>query len=55
MLSKSELLILSDFKIGYKDWRIGGLSCDEDVDEDAEFEDLDGIFLQIAGKDTRSF
>ena len=24
---KSEVLILSDFKIGYKDGRIGGLSC----------------------------
>ena len=25
------------------------------VNEDVEFEDLDGIFLQIAGTDTRSF
>ena len=49
--SKSEVLILSLFKIGYKDGRIGGLSCD--VDED--FEKWYGISLQLAGIDTRSF
>ena len=48
-----EVLILSEFKIGYKDWRIGGLSCDVDVDVD--FEELEGRFLQIVGRDTLSF
>ena len=49
--SKSEVLILSLFKIGYKDGRIGGLSCDVDVDEDKS----DGICLQLAGIYSRSF
>ena len=51
LFSKLEVLILSESKIGYKDWRIGGLSCD--VDED--FEQLDGEFSQMTGSDTRSF
>ena len=65
--SKSEVLILSLSKIGYKDWRIGGLSCnvDEDEDEDVDvdvdvdkgvdFDKLDGIYLQLSGIDTRPF
>ena len=61
MSSKSEVLILSWSKIGYKDGRIGELSCDVDEDEDedlevdVEFEKLDGIYLQLSGIDTRSF
>ena len=38
LFSKSKVLILSEFKIGYKDLRIGGLSCDVDVDVE---EDVD--------------
>ena len=51
LFSKSEVLILSLSKIGYKDGRIGGLSCDVDAD----FEQLDGECLHIAGSDTGSF
>ena len=46
--SNLEILILSLFKIGYIDWRIGGLSYDVDVD----FEELEGTFLRITGTDT---
>ena len=53
LFSKSEILISSESKIGYKVWRIGGLSCDVDVDVD--FEQLEGSFLQITKVDTRSF
>ena len=57
LFSKSDVLILSDSKIGYKDWRIGWLSCNVDVDEDVDvdFEKLDGIYLQIVGIDARLF
>ena len=50
MSSKSEVLILSWSKIGYKDGRIGGLSCDIDVfvdvnvDVDIDFEQLEEVF-----------
>ena len=49
--SKLEVFILSESKIGYKVWRIGGLSYDIDVD----FEQLEGACLQITGTDTQSF
>ena len=61
LTSKLEVLILSLPNIGYKDGSIGGLSCDVDVDEDVDvdadvdFEQLEEVFLQIAGTDTRSF
>ena len=63
LFSKSEVLILSELKIGYKDWIIGGLSCDVDadveedvdVDVDADSEELEGNVLQKAGTDTLSF
>ena len=57
LISKSEVLILSLSKIGYKDGRIGGLSCDVDVDVDVvvDFEKLDGICLQLVGIDKHSF
>ena len=56
LFCKSKVLILSEFKIGYKDWRIGRLSCnmgvDEDIDVDVDFDKLDGMYLQLAGIDT---
>ena len=56
---KSEVLILSLSKIGYKDGRIGGLSCyvdvDVDVDMNVDFEQLKEIVLQIVGTGTSSF
>ena len=61
LTSKLEALILSLSNIGYKDGSIDGLSCDVDEDEDVDvdtdvdFEQLEEVFLQIAGTDTRSF
>ena len=42
---KLEVWILSESKMGYVDWRVGGLSSD--VDED--FEQFNSDFLQIVG------
>ena len=55
-------IILSLSNIGYKVGRIGGLSCDVNLDEDADvdvdvdvdFEQSEGVFLQIVGTDTIS-
>ena len=55
--------MLSLSKVGYKDGTISGLSCDVDVDvdvdvvrdEDVEFVELKGTFLQIAGTEKHSF
>ena len=47
----SNLEVLSLSKIGYIYWRMCGLSYDVDVD----FEELEGVFLRIAGADTLLF
>ena len=46
--------MLSLSNVGYKDGRIGGLSCDVVGHEDVEFVELKGSFLQIEGKGTGS-
>ena len=43
LFSKSEVLILSEFEIGYKDWKIGILLCVVDVYVDVDFEELEGF------------
>ena len=56
MLFFLEVLLSSESKIGYKDGRIGGLSCDVyvDVDVDVDFEQFDDKLLQITGSDILS-
>ena len=51
---KLEVLLSSESKIGYKDGRIGGLSCDVYVDVDVDFEQFDDKLLQSTGSDILS-
>ena len=54
LIFKSEVLILSECKVGYKDLRIGGLSFDVDVDVeedvdvhvDIDFEMIEGVLYK---------